>query len=286
MSRCAVVAMHSLPHPAHLTSCPSHLSSLTITYPSCEFRRRHLRVFSPSSEPTFRACNATLSTQGCDKTWQLRAVKTGVLTVKPSSLTVTTNWKDLDIEEVRSLLAATDQNCENFSKLNSDGSLLKVDRVKLQRALKHSFVVVAIRMGGELEEDYYMDRPCEENARPWMPRRSLVAFGRATSDSTLTASIYDLAVAPSLQRQGIGRRLVQRIVREIARHGIADIAVMAGPENRAFFRACGFGSDILGSTAMIYTAESSSDALRIPPPLGESWAVREAEEQPFQDHAG
>jgi GNAT superfamily N-acetyltransferase len=193
---------------------------------------------------------------------------------------VTTNWREIDIAELRALLTGTAQNCDQFPKLNPDGSIPAVCPVKLKRAIQHSFIVVAMYIRGELDEDYFPDRPGEDTP-PWL-KRTLVAFGRATSDRALTASIHDIAVAPSLQGQGIGRRLMQRIVREICRYGIADISVMANRETRPFFRACGFGSDILGSTAMMYTAaedcsDTESSVLAVPPPLQESWMLDAAE---------
>ncbi|CAK9873195.1 unnamed protein product [Sphagnum jensenii] len=184
--------------------------------------------------------------------WQLEAIQSDI-GIRLSGLTVNTNWKTIDIEELRSLLAATNQNCEQFPKFDADGSVAKVDPVKLQRALRNSFVVVALNMRVDIPEDYYTERPPDS----WLGRNRLVAFGRATSDHTLTASIYDLAVAPSLQRQGIGRKLLQKIVREISRQGISDIAAMATPDTRCFFQACGFGSDILGSTTMVYRAKDT-----------------------------
>eukprot|EP00850_Spirogloea_muscicola_P022040 SM000273S10250 [mRNA] locus=s273:28490:29652:- [translate_table: standard] len=105
----------------------------------------------------------------------------------------------------------------------------------------------------------------------------LVGFGRATSDTTLTASIYDIVlrslmpatfesvlmaksptciflpqVAPSLQGTGIGQRVMRRVIGELTRVGIMDIAVLSPPELRSFFASCGFGNDMLGSTTMTY----------------------------------
>ncbi|KAL2526871.1 Acyl-CoA N-acyltransferases (NAT) superfamily protein [Abeliophyllum distichum] len=80
----------------------------------------------------------------------------------------------------------------------------------------------------------------------------LVGFGRAVSDFGLTASIYDVMVFPALQGRGIGRMIVQKIVRDIY-----DIAALCSGKERLFFRACGFGDDILGSTTMMYTRNSS-----------------------------
>lgn len=193
-----------------------------------------------------------------------RRASRGVVAVRHWELIVTTNWRDVDIAELRALLTGTKQNCDQFPKLNPDGSISEVSPVKLKRAIQHSFIVVAMYIRGELHEDYFPGRPKDEETPPSRLKRTLVAFARATSDSALTASIHDVAVAPSLQGRGIGRHLMHRMVREIGRYGIADIAVMADPQTKPFFRRCGFGSDILGSTAMMYTAKS--DAMLLVPP--------------------
>lgn len=211
---------------------------------------------------------------GARRIWQLEAAaRPGAVAVRPLELVVSTNWRDLDMEEVRALLTATEQNCEQFPRLDAEGAVLEVDVRKLKRAIKHSAVVVSISMRGELEDDYYVGRPVKDLVeKPWLgKKRTLVAFGRATSDRSLTAAIHDVAVAPSLQRQGLGRRLVDRIVREIVRYGICDISVMSDAQTRPFFRSCGFCSDVLGSTSMMYTAANDTiTTLLLPSPFQES----------------
>lgn len=86
----------------------------------------------------------------------------------------------------------------------------------------------------------------------------LVGFGRAVSDLELTATIYDVMVTPSLRGRGIGRRIVQRIVRMLTNQGVNDISALCSDKDRLFFRACGFGDDILCSTTMMYTRTASS----------------------------
>lgn len=248
---------------------------------SCGFDRHGLRGLIVSSFVTRSAAQLRISSKGevvasqrgfwiaanSRAPWlppSSRRASRGVVAVRHWELVVTTNWRDVDIAELRALLTGTEQNCDQFPKLNPDGSIAEVSPVKLKRAIQHSFIVVAMYIRGELHEDYFPDRPQNEETPPSRSKRTLVAFARATSDRALTASIHDVAVAPSLQGRGIGRHLMHRMVREIGRYGIADIAVMADPQTKPFFRRCGFGSDILGSTAMMYTAKS--DAMLLVPP--------------------
>ncbi|CAI0425543.1 unnamed protein product, partial [Linum tenue] len=81
----------------------------------------------------------------------------------------------------------------------------------------------------------------------------LVGFGRAVSDSGLTASIHDVVVVPQLRGMGIGKMILQKITRILISRDIYDIAALCSANERSFFKACGFGDDILGSTTMMYT---------------------------------
>ncbi|KAK9284013.1 hypothetical protein L1049_012272 [Liquidambar formosana] len=60
-------------------------------------------------------------------------------------------------------------------------------------------------------------------------------------------------VIPSLRGMGIGRMIVNRIIRMLTSREIYDIAALCSENERLFFNACGFGEDVLGSTTMMYT---------------------------------
>ncbi|KAL6624499.1 hypothetical protein ACP70R_031820 [Stipagrostis hirtigluma subsp. patula] len=98
-----------------------------------------------------------------------------------------------------------------------------VDLHKLRTALAHSFVVVSVFCGARflaegaegqrflgLDLDLGLGRQGE---------RRLVGFGRAVSDVGLTASVHDVVVHPSLQRRGIGRKIVDKITRVLHSRG-------------------------------------------------------------------
>eukprot|EP00249_Psilotum_nudum_P011973 c23500_g1_i1 orf=87-956(+) len=180
------------------------------------------------------------------------------ITLPPVSISATP--AAVDLAELSALLAATGQNCLQFPGMERDGTLQPVNPLKLKLALENSTVVVSMYIRGDIPGGDYMDRHVENVAKvawfnPFLLQRAtkkLVAFGRATSDCSFTASIYDLAVAPSLQRLGLGGQVVQRLIRELTRRGVSDISVLALPEIRPFFEACGFAPDVLNSTAMIY----------------------------------
>uniref|UniRef100_J3M8W1 N-acetyltransferase domain-containing protein n=1 Tax=Oryza brachyantha TaxID=4533 RepID=J3M8W1_ORYBR len=132
-----------------------------------------------------------------------------------------------------------------------------VDLRKLRVALAHSFLVVSVSCSARFLEDggggdgqrllgLGLGLGRQEDRR-------LVGFGRAVSDVGLTASLHDVVVHPSLQRRGIGRKIVERITRVLHNRGIFDISVLCTEKERPFFEACGFGDDAMGSTTMMYT---------------------------------
>jgi hypothetical protein len=52
---------------------------------------------------------------------------------------------------------------------------------------------------------------------------------------------------------GIGKLIVNRIVRLLTSRDIYDIAALCFEDERPFFKACGFGDDRMGSTTMMFT---------------------------------
>ncbi|KAJ8749388.1 hypothetical protein K2173_018879 [Erythroxylum novogranatense] len=196
---------------------------------------------------------------------------------------ISTNPSQIKLKDLMDLYGNCNHSCHRFPKLDPRGKFVEaVDVKKLGVALSHSFVLVSVFCNPEdvgigLVNNNYSsyksqgEDPCplppppsrsldffSKLKQPIMPVVSpsdsrLVGFGRAVSDVGLTASIYDVMVLPSMRRMGIGSMIVKRIVRMLTSRGIYDIAVLCSANERLFFKACGFGDDILGSTTMMYT---------------------------------
>ncbi|KAG7968389.1 hypothetical protein I3843_08G151500 [Carya illinoinensis] len=189
-------------------------------------------------------------------------------------------------EELKDLYSASNHSCHRFpSYVDSEGAVRvePVDIHKLSVALSHSSVVVSVfckptdvlcatetwssssASSSAPLEDLIKPRKTLglgdlfQKVLPVTPSNGqLVGFGRAVSDFGLTASIYDIMVIPSLRGMGIGRIIVKRIVRMLASSDINDISAVCSENERLFFKACGFGDDILGSTTMIYSRNAST----------------------------
>lgn len=171
---------------------------------------------------------------------------------------ISSNPSHINLDSLSSLYLACNHSPHRFPSAAGSGDM---DSGKLAVAVSHSAVVVSVFAdggAGERDEGLF-GRISPPPARVGPGNGRLVGFGRAISDLGLTASIYDVMVMPSLQRMGIGRMIVQRIIRMLYNKGIYDLSAICSEEERLFFGACGFGDDILGSTTMIYTKEASSN---------------------------
>lgn len=79
---------------------------------------------------------------------------------------------------------------------------------------------------------------------------SMVGFARATGDQVFNATIWDMAVRPSYQGQGIGRLVMFEILRHLEDDGIPLVTLYADPGTDGFYRKFGFLSDPSGVRGM------------------------------------
>ncbi|KAI3735071.1 hypothetical protein L6452_14558 [Arctium lappa] len=173
---------------------------------------------------------------------------------------ISTNLSHVNPIHLRDLYSSCNHSCHRFPNIFPDGRVEPVDVAKLRIALSHSSVVVSVFARPSLPENLNTGGDWYRKMIPLTPfSGELVGFGRAVSDNGLTASIYDVVVIPSLQGRGIGRMILQRIVRLLTNKGIYDIAALCSDEEMEFFKACGFGDDILGSTTMMYSRSGNDD---------------------------
>ncbi|XP_058753153.1 GCN5-related N-acetyltransferase 3, chloroplastic-like [Vicia villosa] len=168
---------------------------------------------------------------------------------------ISTNPRHVDPQRLQDLCSTCNHSFQRFS-----GTPEPVDINKLSIALSHSDVLVSVFCKPNIVDELgKSSSSVVDFLTPVSPSRDLlVGFGRAVSDCGLTASIYDVMVIPSLRRMGIGKIIVKKIVRMLTNRDIYDIAALCSKDERLFFKACGFGGDILDSTTMMYTRAGSS----------------------------
>ncbi|KAG6504594.1 hypothetical protein ZIOFF_036928 [Zingiber officinale] len=234
----------------------------------------------------------------------------------PPPISIFAGSSYVDPLQLRALLGAANHSCHRFPALSPDGRAPLADPDKLRVALAHSSVVVSVFCRLKFVAEYGsgarwdvvsspspLDMLLQRAVPASAQDRQLVGFGRAVSDGGLAASIHDVVVIPSLQRRGIGRKIVAQITRILTTRGIYDISALCSENEslmstnddefftnyvnmpfdaglgiqsslfltfffRLFFEACGFGEDRLGSTTMMYT--------RTPPDYKSNQVVRVA----------
>lgn len=80
----------------------------------------------------------------------------------------------------------------------------------------------------------------------------MVAFARATSDGVLSATIWDVSVNPGWQRIGLGRALMERLVRRLVDDDIYTITLYAEPSVVKMYEKLGFVKDPEGIRGMAF----------------------------------
>ena len=75
------------------------------------------------------------------------------------------------------------------------------------------------------------------------PPSVLAPCGGALADGALSATIWDVAVAPAWQRIGLGRALVERLTASLVAEGIATITLFAEPNVVGMYERLGFVKD-------------------------------------------
>ena len=68
----------------------------------------------------------------------------------------------------------------------------------------------------------------------------LVGFGRLVSDGVLHAMIYELIVLPEYQGQGIGGKILEKLVEKCRQAGVRDIQLFCARGKREFYEKRGF----------------------------------------------
>ncbi|GIL48864.1 hypothetical protein Vafri_5293 [Volvox africanus] len=80
----------------------------------------------------------------------------------------------------------------------------------------------------------------------------LIGLARATSDHAFNATIWDVLVDPEFQGQGLGKALVEQMVRSLLRRDISNITLFADSKVLDFYRQMGFEADPEGIKGMFW----------------------------------
>ena len=78
------------------------------------------------------------------------------------------------------------------------------------------------------------------------PGGRLVGFARVLTDRVFKALIFDVIVAEDCRHDGLGRRVMERIVRHTALANVRHFELYCLPELVPFYEQLGFSTDVLG----------------------------------------
>ncbi|KAK6943344.1 GNAT domain, partial [Dillenia turbinata] len=111
---------------------------------------------------------------------------------------------------------------------------------KLAAALKNSYMVAALHL---------VRKPTKTEGSE---EKRLIGMARATSDHAFNATIWDVLVDPAYQGQGLGKALIEKLIRALLQRDIGNITLFADSQVVEFYRNLGFEPDPEGIKGMFW----------------------------------
>jgi predicted GNAT family acetyltransferase len=120
---------------------------------------------------------------------------------------------------------------------------------KVEAALRNSYMVSTLHM--------QLSKPGSSNgssngSSSVSSTEQLIGLARATSDHAFNATIWDVLVDPDYQGQGLGKALVEHMVRSLLRRDITNITLFADSKVVEFYKQLGFEADPEGIKGMFW----------------------------------
>jgi ribosomal protein S18 acetylase RimI-like enzyme len=78
----------------------------------------------------------------------------------------------------------------------------------------------------------------------------IVGFGRATGDKIFNATLWDIVVRPTHQRNGLGKLVMKELLKQLDQYRIPLVTLYADPGTEGFYQRFGFLSDPTGAKGM------------------------------------
>ncbi|KAG0622313.1 hypothetical protein M758_3G089300 [Ceratodon purpureus] len=106
---------------------------------------------------------------------------------------------------------------------------------KVAAALRNSYMVASLHLLKQVQTT--------DGESPVLEKRELIGMARATSDHAFNATIWDVLVDPLYQGQGLGKALVEQMIRALLRRDIGNITLFADAQVVDFYKGLGFEAD-------------------------------------------
>ncbi|KAI3829526.1 hypothetical protein L1987_03652 [Smallanthus sonchifolius] len=114
---------------------------------------------------------------------------------------------------------------------------------KLAAALRNSYMVATL---------HSIKKSAGEELTETDNEKKLIGMARATSDHAFHATIWDVLVDPSYQGQGLGKALIEKLIRALLQRDIGNISLFADSKVVEFYRNLGFEPDPEGIKGMFW----------------------------------
>lgn len=83
-------------------------------------------------------------------------------------------------------------------------------------------------------------------------KKILIGFARATSDQSFNATIWDVVIHPKFQKKGLGKTLMNQLIKSLRSNDISTITLFADPQVIKFYKNLGFVMDPDGVKGMFW----------------------------------
>lgn len=129
---------------------------------------------------------------------------------------------------------------------------------KVQLALRNSYMVATLHLqiskpsAASSSGSNGSSSSSSNGSSQQFQQEKLIGLARATSDHAFNATIWDVLVDPEFQGQGLGKALVEHMVRSLLRRDITNITLFADSKVVEFYRQLGFESDPDGIKGMFW----------------------------------
>nr|YP_009295854.1 GCN5-like N-acetyltransferase [Schimmelmannia schousboei]AOM64789.1 GCN5-like N-acetyltransferase [Schimmelmannia schousboei] len=126
-----------------------------------------------------------------------------------------------------------DINLYDLEKLCDSVGWVRRPLKKVKMAIDHSFLTICL---------FY--KSCQ--------KKNLIGFARVTSDNSFNATIWDVVIHPKFQGKGLGKVLMDQVIKQLRYSDISTITLFADPQVVSFYRNLGFITDPDGVKGMFW----------------------------------
>jgi ribosomal protein S18 acetylase RimI-like enzyme len=82
--------------------------------------------------------------------------------------------------------------------------------------------------------------------------KRMIGFARATSDHAFNATLWDVVIHPDFQGRGLGKAMIEEMIRELRKADISNISLFADAHVVKFYDQLGFNADPEGIKGMFW----------------------------------